>query len=336
MRQCSRNRLIAIAGAACLGGLRLWSESANPFTSNAGPSSQAVAERLTGPVAAIVAAMAPLLHVLSDRLAELTRSIKGASGPGPLIALLLVSFVYGIFHALGPGHGKTLVSTFFLARDAGIKHSLAAGYLIALVHAVSALTLVSVLFFAIRGFFPSNFESASRVLRMVSFGLIAALGAVLVVRRSLGLEHRHGSGHDHMHSHAERNDGHGNHDSEEASGQNAESVAQEPGTELRVRELWGVALASGIVPCPGASAVILLSLSLNMVLVSVLAVGMISLGMGVTVSAIGALAILAKRGVIRSGRGASGGERRTLRRIVEIGGSAMLFLFGLLFFLAQF
>jgi len=321
-----RARWVFLSLCSAVASSPLWSESANPFTSNGGPADHALTGRLTGFVAAIVAAMAPVLQVLSDRLAELTRSIKGAEGPGPLLALLLVSFIYGIFHALGPGHGKTLVSTFFIARDAKLGHSLVAGYLIALVHAISALTLVSLLFFIIHGLFSSNFETASRVLRMVSFGLIAALGAFMLVRRSLGIEHSHSHNHGHSRDHVEADshveaDGHG---------------GDEPQPELRTRDLWGVALASGIVPCPGASAVILLSLSLNMILVSVLAVAMISVGMGLTVSAIAALAILAKRGVIRSGKPDGAGERRVLRRVVEIAGSAVLFLFGLLFFLAQF
>lgn len=319
---------LAVAAAAS----PLWAESANPFTSSGGPAGGGLTQGLTGFVAAIVAALAPLLQTLSDRLAELTRSIQGATGPGPLLALLAVSLVYGVFHALGPGHGKTLVSTFFIARDAKLRHSLAAGYLIALVHAISALALVSLLFFLIHGLFASNFETASRVLRMVSFGLIAALGAFMLVRRILGYEHSHGHGHDHGHDHAEPSRGR----SPTGATDEAPAAVGEQLPELRTRDLWGVALASGIVPCPGASAVILLSLSLNMILVSVLAVTMISLGMGLTVSAIGALAILAKRGVIRQGGTGERPERRTLRRIVEITGSTVLFLFGLLFFLAQF
>ena len=63
-----------------------------------------------------------------------------------------------------------------------------------------------------------------------------------------------------------------------------------------------------------------------MVVVSILAVTMISLGMGFTVSAIGAVAILVKRGVIRAAEPRRSNKVSWLRRALEIGGSAALFV----------
>jgi ABC-type nickel/cobalt efflux system permease component RcnA len=326
----TRLRLLAAFSAMVLPLAAAWSESANPFISSGAPPSSVAAQRLPGPVAAVVAMMAPILQNLSDRLVTLTRSIRGATGPGPLLALLFVSLVYGVFHALGPGHGKTLVSTFFVARDAKLRHSLIAGYFIALVHAISALSMVMILYFIIHGIFSADFESTSRILRIVSFAIITVMGAVMLVRRILGIEHSHGHGSAHTHSH--------NHEHVHGMTDGPESQTRTAGDppELRTRELWGVAVASGLVPCPGASAVILLSLSLNMVAVSILAVAMISVGMGFTITVIGAVAILVKRGVIRAARPGKSNKASWLRRALEIGGSAALFAFGLLFFLSQF
>ncbi len=93
------------------------------FTSNGGPS--AIATPATGGIALL----APLLHSLTDRLAELARRSARRAAPGPMLALAAAALLYGIFHAVGPGHGKTIVSTFFLAKDAKLRHSLIAGYL---------------------------------------------------------------------------------------------------------------------------------------------------------------------------------------------------------------
>ena len=86
-----------------------------------------------------------------------------------MLALAAAALLYGIFHAIGPGHGKTIVSTFFLAKEAKLRHSLIAGYLIAIVHAVSALTIVLALFFIVRGVFSTGFESASRIVQTLIF-----------------------------------------------------------------------------------------------------------------------------------------------------------------------
>lgn len=291
-----------------------WAESPNPFTSSGGPS------RLAAPAGGGIAVLAPFLRSLTDRLAELAREIRDSRTPGPMLALALASLLYGVFHALGPGHGKTIVSTFFLAKEAKLRHSLMAGYMIAAVHAVSALTIVLALFFLVRGVFSTGFESASRIVQTLSFGAIALIGAVMLVQRIRGVEHSHGLpfGLGLAHSHE--------HGGEIERG------------EVTGRELFGIALASGIVPCPGASAIILVCLSLNVMLAGVVAVAMISLGMGLTVSVIGALAILAKRGVLvatAADRG-TGRAGALVRRIVEIAGASVLFLFGLVLFIAQF
>lgn len=309
----SRRALLVLAVAALSVGFA-GAESPNPFTSSGGPA------RMASPVAGGIAVLAPFLHSLTDRLAELAREIREARTPGPMLALALASLLYGIFHALGPGHGKTIISTYFLAKAAKLRHSLMAGYLIALVHAVSALTIVLALFFIVRGVFSTGFESASRIVQTLSFGVIALIGAAMLAQRIRGKEHSHGrrSGfgkaceHEHEHQH------------EGGSG------------EVTGKELFGIALASGIVPCPGASAIILVCLSLNVMLAGVVAVTLISLGMGVTVSVIGAVAILAKRGVLKASGSGRGGSSSLARRIVEIAGAAVLFVFGLVFFVAQF
>lgn len=308
-------------------GAAVFGESANPFTSTASkPQVVSPLQVAPGFVSAIVGVMTPTLRVLNDQLALLTRALGEKGNLTVLLVLLLVSFVYGIFHALGPGHGKTMVTTFFLSNNGKFRQSITVGYLLALVHAVSALSLVLILYFVIRGIFSTDFESASRIIRFMSFGIVAILGAVMLIRKIMGKEHHH-FGHSHEHDHCQDHDSSHEHSHE-----------RETEGEVTTKQLWGIATASGLVPCPGASAVILLTLSLNMLWVSVLAVTMISLGMGITVSIFGILAILAKRGIV--GTSALGGHHerreRIIRRVVEITGAAMLFLFGTLFFLAQF
>ena len=85
-----------------------------------------------------------------------------------------------------------------------------------------------------------------------------------------------------------------------------------------MRNMLGITVPAGAIPCPGAVAVILFALSLHMLGISVLAVSSISLGMGTTIAVTGIIAILAKRGAIRAI--AVGHEQRgaLIRTIVEI------------------
>ena len=279
----------------------------NPFTAkDSGPHREGFFHAMTSGVSAfLVNAMAPIQKSLNESLAAITRSLKGSRSLTGLLFVMVVSLVYGMFHAAGPGHGKTIVSSFFLANDAKLRHSIVIGYLIAVVHALTALAVVLILYYVIRGLFSTGIEQADHYIQLVTFGIIAVLGAYMLVGRIRGSAHHH-------HLHSENRNG-----------------------AVTMRNLLGIAIPAGVIPCPGAVAVILFALSLHMLGVSVLSVVSISLGMGVTISVTGAIVILAKRGVVRALAGGHEERGSVLRRVIEIGGAGVLFLFGLVLFLAQ-
>jgi len=165
--------------------------------------------------------------------------------------------------------------------------------------------VVLILYYLIRGLFSAGIEQADHYIQLVTFGMIAVLGAYMLVGRIRGSHHHHDL-------HAENRSG-----------------------TMTIKSLLGIAVPAGVIPCPGAVAVILFALSLHMLGVSVLSVVFISLGMGVTISMTGLIVILAKRGVVRALAGAHEERGSVLRRVIEIGGAAILFLFGLVLFLAQ-
>jgi nickel/cobalt transporter (NicO) family protein len=279
----------------------------NPFTARDSKAhSEGFLRSVTsGASALLFNAMAPIQKTLNESLAALTRSLQGSRSLSGLLFVMLVSLLYGMFHAAGPGHGKTIVSSFFLANDAKLRHSIMIGYLIAAVHALAALAVVLILYYVIRGLFSTGIEQADHYIQLFTFGIIAVLGAFMLVGRIRGGAHHH-----HVH-------------------------AEEGKSGITMRSLIGIAVPAGAIPCPGAVAVILFALSLHMLAVSVLSVVSISLGMGVTISVTGALVILAKRGMVRAIAGGRQGRDSTLRRVIEIGGAGILFLFGVVLFLAQ-
>jgi ABC-type nickel/cobalt efflux system permease component RcnA len=57
--------------------------------------------------------------------------------------------------------------------------------------------------------------------------------------------------------------------------------------------------------------------------------------MGTTIGLTGAAVVLVKRGAIRVFAGAQKERDSKIRKIVEVSGAAVLFLFGLILFLAQ-
>ena len=315
-------RFVVICAVVLAPALCFAQEAPNPFTSQHARPRLGVFTSVTALTSFIFSAMAPVQKMLNESLASMTRALQGSRSLSGLLLVVALALAYGVFHAAGPGHGKTIVSSFLLANEGKIRQSFVIGYLVAAVHALSALTVVLVLYYLIRGIFATGVEQANRWIQMFTFAVITAIGAIMLVRRLLGKGHHHGASPHAGLAHA--GEDHPNSDHEE------------PPHGLSLRNLLGIAVPAGIIPCPGAVAVVLFALSLHMLAVSVLAVSSISVGMGTTISATGIMVILAKRGAIRAVAGTHEKRDLMMRRIVEIVGAAILFLFGLVFFLAQF
>ena len=98
-----------------------------------------------------------------------SRMIRAAKTDGSAVWTLLgVSFVYGIFHAAGPGHGKAVISSYLVANEEtwrrGIVLSFASALLQALV-AVAVVGIAAVLLDATAGH-----VHAERVIEIASYG----------------------------------------------------------------------------------------------------------------------------------------------------------------------
>ena len=61
-----------------------------------------------------------------------------------LLSLLLVSFLYGVFHAAGPGHGKVILSTYLATQPSRLRQAITLSALAALLQALVAIALIGV------------------------------------------------------------------------------------------------------------------------------------------------------------------------------------------------
>ena len=97
-------------------------------------------------------------------------------------ALIAVSFLYGIFHAAGPGHGKAIIATYMGTQVAslkkGIQFSFMAAFLQAAVAVLLVTALVRLLDLSMRQsqWIGSQFEA-------VSYLLVVLMGALICVRQ---------------------------------------------------------------------------------------------------------------------------------------------------------
>lgn len=232
----------------------------------------------------------------NDALRDSVAAYRDGQTLAPALALVGLAFAYGVFHAVGPGHGKAVVSAFFLARDSQIKRGIAMGWSIAAVQSAVAIALVG---------FVGVVLDAGRLTLLDSMPLVEAVSYGLVVLLGLGMTWRavvavRGASHSHHHHQDDRHDDH--HHDDHLHGDHA--CGHDHGTGglsdevAGIREFWIAAVASGIRPCTGALIVLLFALANGIFFIGALAALAMGVGVALTISAIGIAAILVRRGLV--------------------------------------
>jgi nickel/cobalt transporter (NicO) family protein len=218
--------------------------------------------------------------------------------------LMGISFLYGIFHAAGPGHGKAIVTSWILATDNDLKRGLVIAGMSALIQALTAIIAVSLLLFVFKAGAAST-RNAATILEQVSFAMIAAMGFYLIwtAFRPHGHDHaepaHHHDHHHHDHDHhahdhhAHNHHGHDHH----AHDHHGHAHAPEPQAlrgDWSLTKAISLAFAVGIRPCTGAILVLVGANLVGLYWAGVLATLAMGLGVFLTIAAIAALSVYAK------------------------------------------
>jgi nickel/cobalt exporter len=156
-----------------------------------------------------------------------SRIIRAAKTDGSAVWTLLgVSFLYGIFHAAGPGHGKAVISSYLVANEETWRRGIVLSFASALLQAFVAVALVGIAAVILNAT-ARQMCDAGRVIELVSYALIALVGARLIWVKGKGFirEARsrgrplHAVGaavtpkdhHEHDHKHHDHQHDHGHH-----------------------------------------------------------------------------------------------------------------------------
>lgn len=174
-----------------------------------------------------------------------------------LLNFLLFSYVYGLIHVIGPGHRKIFLFSYFVSSKNEWKKGMAAGFMTAVLHAVSAVIFIGGLYLITSKALLTRFNNLTPIIERLSYGTIILLGLYLVVLNIV---------------HFRKGNSHGNHSSS-------------PGTIVFV-------LASGLIPCPGAATIMIFSIAVQAPIIGIYSVLAMSLGMGTVLAFIPPAAIL--------------------------------------------
>lgn len=125
-------------------------------------------------------AQANILKKSIVKIKALFESIKENKDPLSYTLLLFFAYLYGLIHALGPGHGKTLVASYFLSNDRSYSKALFISVAIAVVHTFSAFLLTLVIYFLVNTFLASFMNDAIFYTTKISALIIISIAAYLI------------------------------------------------------------------------------------------------------------------------------------------------------------
>ncbi|MCY4540913.1 MAG: hypothetical protein OXB95_00750 [Rhodobacteraceae bacterium] len=246
-------------------------------------------------------------------------AVESGGDPRAFLLGLAIAFTYGAIHAFGPGHGKFVIVSYFIGREARAMRGVYMAVQIAIVHVIAAVLVVWLADLILRSGFGISLSEVPGV-RAASFLIIVGIGLYMLygairTSRSPAAARQHSHGHSHGHAHGHR---HG------TSHSGSDGV-----------ESGFMALAIGMVPCPGAVVIMLYAVANDMIYPGFILVAAMSVGIGLSICIIGVAAILLREHALRVLERSGGGhDASRLRTAMNYAGATLVTLVGLLSFLA--
>ena len=202
---------------------------------------------------------------------------EGDLSLGVFLLSLLIAAFWGAAHALTPGHGKAMVAAYLVGTKGTPRHAVMLGGTVTIAHTAGVFALGFVTLGLSAFIVP---EQLYPWLTLVSGLLVVLVGAGVLRQRlrspgcaSHDHRHEHGHGHDHGHDHD-----HHHHDD-----------------ALTSKGILGVGVAAGLLPCPSALVVLLSAIALHRIGLGLALIVAFSLGLAATITAIGLVALFARR-----------------------------------------
>ena len=236
---------------------------------------------------------------INQRMSELGREVKQTGSLRPVLLLLGLSLLYGLLHAAGPGHGKAVALSYAVTRGR-LSAALAVGNLTAIVHGLSGITLVLMVKFILDARMSETLPDTTQGAQVISYGLVAFLGAILLGRALWSWRAK--------------------------NNQASQTKRDVPP--------WLMALAAGLIPCPGVVLIMLFFLAQDMLWLGVLMASAMSLGMAMTITAVAVAAYGSKSLSLRAASLSPVAGKWSMR-ITEAGAALALLVLGLLFLAAS-
>ena len=250
---------------------------------------------------------------LREEIASFFRNWKNSEGVEKsqiLWGIISVAFLYGMIHAAGPGHRKTIVFSLYIARKSPWYEPLITGFLLALLHGGCAICLM-LIFKGISGSISANTNAYTIYMEGFSYLLIIIVALFLILKETLEFVKSSKK-------------------PEKSDVAISEEVLEKKIGKNQNNSFGDLVpfLISGIYPCPGAILVLVLSFTLDILGAGIAAVSFMSLGMAIPIIIVAYFAWFGRKGLFTALKA----KESTIKKLsfgIEIFGYTLLIIFSL-------
>lgn len=229
--------------------------------------------------------------------------------------LILIAFIYGILHSIGPGHGKMVISSYILANKTTLKRGIFISFFASILQALTAICIISIVFFLL----PVSWTKAAFWISNLSFFLIMILGIYMLYRSTTRLkkiylqekeEENCTCGHKHI------------------------IPSKDLENDFNLKTALYAILAIGLRPCSGALLIMSFAMINKMYFAGILSVLFMAFGTFITISSLAFLATYTKK--LAQNYLSKSNKYNKILIIIEFCFSFFLFLLGLTLAISSF
>ncbi len=200
-----------------------------------------------------------------------------------LLMILFVAFILGALHALGPGHGKSLMAAYLVGSKGRIRDAIVLALTLTVTHVFSVIILGFIALWIADFFMP---EKMAKWMGLFSGISIISIGIWLFYSRFKAMRNSSpGHSHDHCHPTAPGLD---------SCGHSHDGVHYHHyDSNFSVWQNIALGVSGGIVPCPKALVILLLAISLQKITLGISIVVAFSVGLSLVLVVLGIVMIKA-------------------------------------------
>lgn len=263
--------------------------------------------------------LAKKLNEIKNDLESTLKDIKQNNSFISYFWLLLFSFVYGVLHAIGPGHGKSLVASYFINQNKSYIKAFSISSLIGIVHTFSAFFITLIIYTFVGLIFNSTLVNIEQTATKISAVIIIGIALYLIYKK--------------LQKHLSLNKP--SFKFKEAKNidilktnqvKHTQSLSCECSSCKTTSTDLGVVLAAGIIPCPGTVTIFIFTMSLGIYFVGFLSAVFMSAGMSLVIFITAVLSVGLRK---------STSNNQTIVKILEYGSLFFILFLGIILLLVS-